>query len=62
MPDGWLTSRYNYRVARLWTEDPEPYLSGGIALTTLAPLTNLPEAALPRVLRRMADWINKVAP
>ncbi len=59
LPDGWLTNRYNYRVVRLWTEDPEPYLSGGIALTPLAPLTSLPEAALPGVLRRMADRINK---
>ena len=23
LPDGWLTSRYNYRVVRLWQEDPE---------------------------------------
>lgn len=58
MPDGSLTNRYNYRVVRLWTEDPELYLTGGISLTPLAPLTNVPEAALSGVARRMAERIN----
>ena len=37
MPDGWLTNRYNYRVVRLWGEDPEPYLTAGVNLVPLAP-------------------------
>ena len=41
MPDGWQTNRYNYRVVRLWGEDPEPYLTAGVNLVPLAPLTNV---------------------
>jgi hypothetical protein len=58
LPDGWLTNRYNYRVVRLWQEDPEPYLTGGVNLVPLAPLTNVTEAALPGLVRRMAERIN----
>jgi hypothetical protein len=58
MPDGWLTSRYNYRVLRLWGEDPEPYLTAGVNLVPLAPLANVAEVALPGVVERMATRIN----
>jgi len=58
LPDGSLTNRYNYRVVRLWKEAPEPYLTAGVGLVPLAPLTDMSEAALPGVMRRMADRIN----
>ena len=58
LPDGWLTNRYNYRVVRLWQEDPEPYLTAGVGLVPLAPLTDVTEADLPGVVRRMAGRIN----
>ena len=29
LPDGWQTNRYNYRVVRLWQDDPELYLTRG---------------------------------
>jgi predicted transposase YdaD len=58
MPDGRLTNRYDYEVVRLWEEDPELYLTAGVGLVPLAPLTNVPEAALPEVVRRMAQRIN----
>ena len=58
MPDGWLTNRYNYRVVRLWREDPEPYLSGGVNLVPLAPLANVTEGELPGLVERMGAWIN----
>ncbi len=58
MPDGWLTNRYNYRVVRLWGEDPEPYLSGGVNLLPLAPLANVTEGDLPGLVKRMAARIN----
>ena len=45
MPDGWLTNRYNYRVVRLWGEDPEPYLTAGVNLVPLAPLAKVAEVA-----------------
>ena len=54
MPDGWLTNRYNYRLVRLWTEDPELYLSAGVNLVPLAPLANLADEALPGLVQRMA--------
>ena len=58
LPDGWPTNRYNYRVVRLWQEDPDPYLAGGVNLVPLAPLTNVAEEALPDLMRRMAERIN----
>ena len=58
MPDGWLTNRYNYRVVRLWGEDPEPYLFGGVNLVPLAPLANVSEGDLPGSVDRMAARIN----
>jgi predicted transposase YdaD len=58
MPDGWLTNRYNYRVLKLWGEDPEPYLTAGVNLVPLAPLANVAEVALPGLVERMATRIN----
>jgi predicted transposase YdaD len=58
LPDGWETNRYNYRVVRLWQEDPDPYLAGGVNLVPLAPLTNVAEETLPDLMRRMAERIN----
>ena len=59
MPDGWMTNRYNYRVVRLWKEDPETYLKAGVSLVPLAPLTNVTEADLPGLIRRMEETIDK---
>ena len=58
MPDGWLTNRYDYRVVRIWREDPEPYLTAGLNLVPLTPLTNVAEEVLPGLVQRMADRIN----
>src|SRR5208283_3067164 len=58
MPDGRFTNRYDYHVVRLWQENVEPFLNVGVGLVPLAPLTDVPEAALPQVVRRMADRIN----
>jgi predicted transposase YdaD len=43
---------------RLWEENPEAYLTAEVGLVPLAPLTNVTEADLPGVVRRMADRIN----
>jgi hypothetical protein len=59
MPDGWMTNRYNFRVVRLWEEDPETYLKAGLSLVPLAPLTNVTEADLPGLIRRMEELIDK---
>jgi hypothetical protein len=58
LPDGSLANRYNYRVVRLWHEDPDTYLTGGVNLVPLAPLTNVTEAGLPGLVQRMAERIN----
>ncbi len=58
LPDGWVVNRYNYRTVRLWTEDPEPFLTGGVNVVPLAPLTDVREEALPDVVQRMASRIN----
>jgi predicted transposase YdaD len=58
MPDGWLTNRYNYRLVRLWAEDPEPYLTTGVNLVPLAPLANIAEVELPGLVQQMAARIN----
>jgi hypothetical protein len=57
-PDGSLANRYNYRVVRLWQEDPDPYLTGGVNLVPLAPLTRVTKAELPSLVGRMAERIS----
>jgi hypothetical protein len=60
LPDGWETNRYNYRVVRLWEEDPESYLTAGVNLVPLVPLTKVGETeeALWALKARMAERIN----
>jgi hypothetical protein len=60
LPDGTLTNRYNYRVVRLWEEDPESYLAAGVNLVPLVPLTGVPETeeALRGLMHRMAERID----
>jgi predicted transposase YdaD len=58
MRDGWQTNQYNYRVVRLWQEEPDPYLTAGVNLVPLAPLTNVVEDELPELVRRMDERIS----
>ena len=58
MRDGWQTKKYNYRVVRMWDEDPEPYLTSGINLVPLAPITNVTQDELPGLVKRMEGRIN----
>jgi predicted transposase YdaD len=58
MPDGFRTNLYNYRIVRVWKDDPESYLTAGVNLVPLAPLANVPAQALPGMVRRMAARIN----
>ncbi len=61
-PDGSSINRYNYRVVRLWTEDPDQYLNAAITLVPLAPLTDVKEESLRELVQRMAERINSVPP
>ncbi len=58
MPDGRVTNHYNYPVVRLWSDDPEDYLTAGVNLVPLAPLAKVTETELPRIVQRMAARIN----
>jgi predicted transposase YdaD len=58
MRDAWQTNQYNYRVVRMWEEDPEPYLTSEINLVPLAPITNVTEDLLPGLVKRMAERIS----
>ena len=60
LPDGWQTNRYNYRVVRLWQEDPDAYLAGGVNLVPLAPLGDVQRAELPGVLGQMKASFERV--
>jgi predicted transposase YdaD len=59
VPDGRLTSRYDYQVVRLWQKDVDPYLAAGVGLVPLAPLTKVTKRELPGLVRRIADRINR---
>ena len=58
MPDGRFTNRYDYHVVRLWTGGRRSIPERRSRLGSPCPLTDVPEAALPQVVRRMADRIN----
>lgn len=62
LPDGSRTNHYNYRVVRLWEEDPELYLGAGVDLLPLVPLTAVGEAELPSFLQRIGERINQEPP
>jgi predicted transposase YdaD len=61
-PHGWQTNRYNYKVIRVWEDDPELYLTGGLGLLPLAPLADVSLPDLPGVIRRMEDRIDQEPP
>ena len=50
--------RYNYRVVRLWEESPDSYLTAGVNLVPLVPLTNVTVDQLPGVVRQIERRIN----
>ena len=60
MPDGFQTNRYNYKVVRVWEDDPELYLNASVALVPLAPLANVSRTDLPAVILRMRQRIGQV--
>ena len=62
MPDGLRTNHYNYKVVRLWQEGPELYLTAGIDLLPLVPLTAVDAAEHPSLVQRMGDRIDQEAP
>jgi len=53
--------RFRYRVARLWQESADAYLTGPLGTLPLAPLANVETEALPELLRRLEDRVDQEA-
>jgi predicted transposase YdaD len=62
LPAGLQTNRYNYKVVRLWQDDPELYMNAGLSLVPLAPLTAVSLPDVPGLIQRMKDRINSEPP
>lgn len=52
---------FRYRVVRAWEVPVERFLGGGLGVLPLAPLADLPEEALPGVIRRMQERLRREA-
>lgn len=52
---------FRYQTARLWQQPVETLLAGPLGTLPLAPLADVQPAALPEVLRRMADRVEREA-
>ena len=52
---------FRYQVVRVWKLDPQVFLSGGLGILPLAPLSNMAEAALPGSIHQMEKRINQEA-
>ncbi len=52
---------FRYEVVRVWQLSPETFLSGGLGILPLAPLSAVVEAELPGVIRRMDERIRAEA-
>jgi predicted transposase YdaD len=61
LPKGDSDLGYRYRVVRVWERPVEEILTGGIGTLPLAPLAKVEPAALPGVVRRMAERIDREA-
>ena len=52
---------FRYEVVRVWQLSPETFLSGGLGILPLAPLSAVAETELPGVIRRMDERIRAEA-
>ena len=52
---------FRYRIVRLWQVPVEELLTGGLGLLPLAPLAAVAEEALPEVVRRMEERLEREA-
>lgn len=55
--EAYLT--FHYQVVRVWQFPPEPLLTGGLALLSLAPISAVTEAELPGIIQRMGQRLSK---
>jgi predicted transposase YdaD len=50
---------FRYRVIRVWELPVEPLLAGGLGTLPLAPISNVSQAQLPDVIRRMSRRLRR---
>jgi predicted transposase YdaD len=50
---------FRYQVMRVWQLPPEPLLTGGLALLSLAPISAVTEADLPGIIQRMEQRLSQ---
>ncbi len=55
--DGSVYLRFEYRVVHVWRLPVEELLTGGVATLPLAPIADVPESELPRVIARIRERI-----
>lgn len=61
LPDGAPVATFHYGVVRVWEQPVGPLLEGPLGLVPLAPIADVPEPDVPRVLRRITDRIGQEA-
>lgn len=58
-PDEEFYLAFRYQVVRVWQLPPEPLLTGGLALLSLAPISAVTEAELPGIIQRMEQRLSQ---
>jgi hypothetical protein len=58
-PDAPFDVALQYRILRVWQVPPEKWLSGGLGIVPLAPLGDVREAALPAVIAKMKQRLDR---
>jgi predicted transposase YdaD len=61
LPDGTPVATFHYGVVRVWQQPVAPLLDGPLGLLPVAPIADVPEADVPRVLHRVTDRISQEA-
>jgi predicted transposase YdaD len=52
---------FRYQVVRVWQLQPQPLLTGGLALLPLAPISAVTEAQLPGIIQRIGQRLSRQA-
>src|SRR5262249_50780074 len=58
LPEELPVSTLRFEVIRVWTLPIEQLFAGGIGSLALAPISNIPESAVPGVIRRMKERLS----
>ena len=61
LPDGQVVLEFRYRVVRVWEVPVETILHGGLATLPMAPLADLGNTPLPRLIEQLAERIDREA-